>query len=120
MMALGAACTGAGDAFMWANWHGFIPVVIQPLEWFIWFVPVTAFASAPCYHGFLRIELSQARWRRTSRITRIPGAVRALRALIPKGVQLSGELNLLKSPRAFARDPPSAVGSSNAHDSAGE
>jgi len=49
MMALGAACTAAGDAFMWADWHGFIPVVIQPFEWFIWFFPVTAFASAPCY-----------------------------------------------------------------------
>jgi hypothetical protein len=49
MMALGVAFTSAGDATMWAETHGFIPVVIQPLEWFIWFFAVTAFASAPCY-----------------------------------------------------------------------
>jgi hypothetical protein len=49
MMALGVAFTSAGDAMMWAETHGFIPVVIQPLEWFIWFFAVTAFASAPCY-----------------------------------------------------------------------
>ncbi len=49
MMALGVAFTSAGDAAMWAETHGFIPVVIQPLEWFIWFFAFTAFASAPCY-----------------------------------------------------------------------
>lgn len=49
MMALGVAFTSAGDAAMWADTHGFIPVVIQPLEWFIWFFAFTAFASAPCY-----------------------------------------------------------------------
>lgn len=49
MMALGVAFTSAGDAMMWAATHGFIPVVIQPLEWFIWFFAFTAFASAPCY-----------------------------------------------------------------------
>jgi hypothetical protein len=49
MMALGVAFTSTGDAAMWAESHGFIPVVIRPLEWFIWFFAVTAFASAPCY-----------------------------------------------------------------------
>jgi hypothetical protein len=49
MMALGVAFTSAGDAVMWAETHGFIPVAMQPLEWFIWFFAVTAFASAPCY-----------------------------------------------------------------------
>jgi len=49
MMALGVAFTSAGDAMMWAETHAFIPAVIQPLEWFIWFFAVTAFASAPCY-----------------------------------------------------------------------
>ncbi|MBZ5590930.1 MAG: hypothetical protein LAP39_01740 [Acidobacteriia bacterium] len=49
MMALGVAFTSAGDVVLWAETHGFIPVVISPLGWFIWFFAVTAFASAPCY-----------------------------------------------------------------------
>jgi hypothetical protein len=49
MMALGVAFTVAGDAMVWANWHGIIPPVIQPVEWFIWFFAATAYASAPCY-----------------------------------------------------------------------
>ena len=49
MMALGVAFTSAGDAMMWADTHGFIPIVISPLGWLIWFFAVTAFASAPCY-----------------------------------------------------------------------
>ncbi len=49
MMALGVACTSAGDVIFWANWHGFIPTVIQPVGWFIWFFAVTAYASAPSY-----------------------------------------------------------------------
>jgi len=27
------AFTVAGDAMVWANWHGIIPPVIQPVEW---------------------------------------------------------------------------------------
>lgn len=49
MMALGVAFTSAGDAVMWAETHGFIPVALQPLKWFTWFFAVTAYASAPCY-----------------------------------------------------------------------
>jgi hypothetical protein len=49
MMALGVAFTSAGDATLWAESHGLIPIVISPLGWFIWFFAVTAFASAPCY-----------------------------------------------------------------------
>jgi len=49
MMALGVAFTSAGDVILWAENWGYIPVVISPLGWFIWFFAVTAFASAPCY-----------------------------------------------------------------------
>ncbi len=49
MMALGVAFTSAGDAALWAESHGWIPIAISPLGWFIWFFAFTAFASAPCY-----------------------------------------------------------------------
>jgi hypothetical protein len=49
MMALGVAFTSAGDAMLWAEWHGFLPTALLPLGWFVWFFAVTAFASAPCY-----------------------------------------------------------------------
>jgi hypothetical protein len=49
MMALGVAFTSAGDAILWAEAYGYIPVVVSPIGWFIWFFAFTAFASAPCY-----------------------------------------------------------------------
>jgi len=49
VMALGVAFTSAGDVILWAENWGYIPVVVSPLGWFIWFFAVTAFASAPCY-----------------------------------------------------------------------
>lgn len=49
MMAAGVVFTSAGDAFMWAQNYGMIPRMLVPVGWFIWFFPVTAFASAPCY-----------------------------------------------------------------------
>ncbi len=49
MMAAGVVFTSAGNAFMWAENYSMIPLVLSPLGWFIWFLPVTAFACAPCY-----------------------------------------------------------------------
>jgi hypothetical protein len=49
MMAAGVLCTSAGNAFMWATNYSMIPQLLVPLGWFIWFLPVTAFACAPCY-----------------------------------------------------------------------
>jgi hypothetical protein len=49
MMALGVTCTAAGDVMMSADWHGYIPPLLKPIGWFIWFFAATAYASAPCY-----------------------------------------------------------------------
>jgi hypothetical protein len=49
MMAAGVICTSAGNAVMWATNYSMIPQLLVPLGWFIWFLPVTAFACAPCY-----------------------------------------------------------------------
>jgi hypothetical protein len=49
MMAAAVAFTSLGDATLWAESHGFIPIPLSPAGWFIWFFAATAFASAPCY-----------------------------------------------------------------------
>ncbi len=49
MMAAGVAFTSAGNAFMWIENYGLISPVLYPVGWFLWFLPVTAFACAPCY-----------------------------------------------------------------------
>jgi len=49
VMALGVTCTSAGDVVLSADWHGYIPRLLKPIGWFVWFFAATAYASAPCY-----------------------------------------------------------------------
>ncbi len=49
MMALGVAFTSAGDAVLWAESYGWVPAVLSPIGWFVWFFAATAYACAPCY-----------------------------------------------------------------------
>jgi hypothetical protein len=49
MMAAGVAFTSAGDAVLWAESYGWVPAVLSPIGWFVWFFAATAYACAPCY-----------------------------------------------------------------------
>jgi hypothetical protein len=49
MMAAGVAFTSAGDAALWVENYGWLPAVLTPIGWFIWFFAAAAYASAPCY-----------------------------------------------------------------------
>jgi len=49
MMAAGVLLTSAGNAFLWAQNYGMISEIFVPLGWFIWFLPATAYACAPCF-----------------------------------------------------------------------
>jgi hypothetical protein len=49
MMALGVVFTSLGDVFLWATNYGYLPQILVPITWFVWFFPVTAYATAPCF-----------------------------------------------------------------------
>lgn len=49
MYVLGIVVTSAGDAAIWADWHGLLTPAITTLSWYIWFVAAAAFTSAPAY-----------------------------------------------------------------------
>ncbi|MDR3740569.1 MAG: hypothetical protein P4L40_16260 [Terracidiphilus sp.] len=49
MYVLGIIITSAGDATIWANWHGLLTPALTVLSWYIWFVASAAFSSAPAY-----------------------------------------------------------------------
>jgi len=63
MYVLGIVVTSAGDAAIWADWHGLLTPALTALSWYIWFVAAAAFTSAPAYQMAAIAQSLEARSR---------------------------------------------------------